>query len=92
MILTRDELEFLSAWGARNGNRRATDCRLTNSNWLTAYQAPQLLVFIKVWTQAEGKKDLEILAAAENPQPRWPWSTPEDFAGRFAEASRCRTH
>ena len=47
-----------------------------------------LIVFIKAWTESEGKKDQEILAAAVNPQPRWPWSTTEDFADRLAEAGR----
>jgi hypothetical protein len=31
-----------------------------------------LITFIKAWTEAEGKKDQDILAAAANPQPRWP--------------------
>jgi hypothetical protein len=48
-------------------------------------------VFIKAWTEGEGKKDLDVLGAAANPQPRWPWSTAEDFGARFAEASRWRT-
>jgi hypothetical protein len=34
-----------------------------------------LLVFIKAWTEAEGKKDLDILDAAANPQPRGPCPT-----------------
>ena len=41
----------------------------------------------EAWTESEGKKDQEILAAALNPQPRWPWSTTGDFAGRLAEAT-----
>jgi hypothetical protein len=48
----------------------------------------QLLAFIKAWTAAEGKKDLDILGAATNPHPSWPWSTAEDFTARFAEADR----
>ena len=46
----------------------------------------------EAWTESEGKKDQEILAAALNPQPRWPWSTTGDFAGRLAEATERRTH
>jgi hypothetical protein len=51
----------------------------------------QLIVFIKAWTEGEGKKDQDILNAAVNPRPRWPWSTTEDFGARFAEASRWRS-
>jgi hypothetical protein len=50
-----------------------------------------LIVFIKAWTESEGKKDQEVLAAAVNPHPRWPWSTTEDFADRLAEASENKT-
>jgi hypothetical protein len=51
-----------------------------------------LIVFIKAWAEGEGKKDQEILAAAVNPQSRWPWFTTGDFAGRLAEASERPTH
>jgi hypothetical protein len=54
-------------------------------------ESAQLLVLIKAWTEGEGKKDADILGAAANPQPRWPWSTGEDFRARFAEASQWRT-
>jgi hypothetical protein len=46
-----------------------------------------LIVLIKAWTQAEGKKDQDILGVSQNPQPRWPWSTNEAFEGRLAEAA-----
>ena len=51
-----------------------------------------LIVFIKTWTEGEGRKDQEILTAAVNPHPRWPWSTPEQFVGRLAEANREASH
>ena len=44
-------------------------------------------MIIKAWTECEGKKDQEILAAAANPEPRWPWATTGDFAGRLAHAN-----
>jgi hypothetical protein len=31
-----------------------------------------------------------LLSIAAHSQPRWPWSTAEDFGARFAEASRWR--
>jgi hypothetical protein len=46
----------------------------------------------KAWTAAEGKKDQDILGGAVSPQPGWPWTTPDEFASRFAEASRWRNH
>ena len=52
----------------------------------------QLILFIKAWTESEGKKDQDILVAAVNEQPRWPWSTTGEFAGRLAEVSDRRTH
>jgi hypothetical protein len=47
----------------------------------------QLILLIKAWTEGEGRKDREILAAAVNPEPRWPWPTSGDFAGHLEEAS-----
>jgi hypothetical protein len=61
--------------------------RLQLSHGVSAAQLP---IFIKAWTEAEGKKDLDIHGAAANPQPRWPWSTTDEFAVRFAEANRRR--
>jgi hypothetical protein len=42
--------------------------------------------FIKAWTKAEGKKDQEILQAAHNSNPPWPWSTATEFQNRLEEA------
>jgi hypothetical protein len=42
--------------------------------------------FIKAWTKAEGKRDQEILQAASNSNPRWPWSTTKEFQNRLEEA------
>jgi hypothetical protein len=47
----------------------------------------QLIAFIKAWTEGEGKNDQEILAAAVNPQPRWPWPTAGEFDDRLAEVT-----
>ena len=47
----------------------------------------ELILFIKAWTESEDKKDQDILVAAGNEQPRWPWSTTGDFVVRLAEAS-----
>ena len=52
----------------------------------------QLIVFIKAWTEGEGKKDHEILAVSVNPHPHWPWATTGQIAGRLAEASKRPTN
>ena len=92
MKLTDGELGFLSAWAREEWEPACY--RLPSHRLQLAHgvSGAQLLVFIKAWTEGEGKKDQDILGAAVNPQPRWPWPTTEDFGGRFAEASRWRTH
>jgi hypothetical protein len=91
MKLTHDELEFLSAWAREEWEPACY--RLPSHRLQLAHgvSGAQLLVFIKAWTEEEDKKDLDILGAAANPQPHWPWPTAEDFGARFAEASRWRT-
>jgi hypothetical protein len=92
MKLTQDELEFLSAWAREEWEPACYQLPAHRLQLAHCVSGAQLIVFIKAWTQGEGKKDQEILDAAGNPQPRWPWSTPEDFDGRLAEASRWRAH
>ena len=96
MKLTHDELEFLSAWAREEwepacyqlpSHRQSHRLQLNHG-----VSGAHLLVFIKAWTAAEGKKDQDILGAAVNPQPHWPWSTPEEFTARFTEASRWCSH
>lgn len=48
----------------------------------------KLMEFIKAWVEDEGKKDQDILEAAVNPRPNWPWPTIAVFEARFAEAKR----
>ncbi len=92
MKLTQDELEFLSAWAREEWEPACY--RLPSHRLQLAHGVlgAQLLVLIKAWTQSERKKDLDILSAAVNPEPRWPWSTAEEFGARFAEASHWRAH
>ena len=92
MKLTHDELEFLSAWAREEWEPACYQLPSHRLQLAHGVSGAQLLVFIKAWTESEGKKDLDILGAAANPQPRWPWSTAEDFGARFAEVSRWRTH
>src|SRR5580704_17037388 len=92
MKLTQDELEFLSAWAREEWEPACYQLPAHRLQLANGASGAQLIVFIKAWTEDEGKKDQDILGAAVNPQPRWPWSTTEDFADRLAEASRWRTH
>jgi hypothetical protein len=92
MKLTHDELEFLSAWAREEWEPACYELPAHRLQLAHGVVGAQLILFIKAWTEGEGKKDQEILAAAVNSQPRWPWSTTGDFAGRLAEASERRTH
>jgi hypothetical protein len=91
MKLTDDELEFLAAWAREEWELACYRLPAHRLQLAHGVSGGPLLVFIKAWTETEGKKDQEILGAAMNPQPHWPWPTAEDFNDRFAEASRSRT-
>ncbi len=89
MRLTPDELEFLSAWAREEWEPACY--QLPAHHLQMAHRVPgaELIVLIKAWTESEGKKDQDILAVAVNPQPRWPWSSMEEYHDRLAEATRC---
>jgi hypothetical protein len=86
MRLTHAELEFLSAWAREEWEPECYDLPAHRMQLAHGITGAQMIALIKAWTEREGKKDQEILAAAVNPQPCWPWSTNEDFADRVAEA------
>ncbi len=91
MKLTHDELEFLSAWAREEWEPACYQLPAHRLQLAHGVSGAQLIVFIKAWTEGEGKKDQDILGAGANPQPRWPWFTTEGFRSRFAEASRWRS-
>jgi hypothetical protein len=90
MKLTRDELEFLSAWAREEWEPACYRLPAHRLQLAHGVAGAQLIVFIKAWTENAGKKDQDILDAAGTPQPCWPWSTTEEFAARFAEVSQWR--
>jgi hypothetical protein len=92
MKLTHDELGYLSAWAREEWEPACYRLPAHRLQLAHGVSGAQLILFIKAWTEAEGKKDQDILGAATNLQPRWPWPTTEDFGGRFAEVSRWRAH
>jgi hypothetical protein len=91
MKLTHDELEFLSAWAREEWEPGCYQLPSHRLQLTHGVSGAQLVEFIKVWTEGEGKKDADILSVGRNFQPRWPWPTAEDFGARFAEAIRWRT-
>jgi hypothetical protein len=92
MKLTHDELEFLSAWAREEWEPDCYELPAHRLQLTHDVAGAQLIMFIKAWTEDEGREDQEILSAAVNTQPRWPWSTTGEFAGRLAEASERRIH
>ena len=91
MKLTHDELEFLSAWAREEWEPACYQLPAHRLQLAHGVSGAQLILVIKAWTEGEGKKDQAILDAATNPEPRWPWSSSEEFGSRFAEARRWRT-
>src|SRR5262245_25460499 len=92
MRLSQDELEFLAAWACVEWEPACYQLPSHRLQLAHGVSGAHLLVLIKAWTEGEGKKDLDILDAATNPQPPWPWPTAEEFDARLAEASRWRSH
>ena len=91
MKLTRDELEFLSAWAREEWEPACYQLPAHRLQLAHGISGAQLVLFIKAWTKGEGKKDQDILDASAKSQPCWPWSTTEEFGDRCAEAGRWRT-
>jgi len=86
MKLTQQEIEYLSAWSREEWE---PDCYQRPAHRLQlshAVPGAYFIDLIKAWTEAEGKKDQEILAAADNPTPAWPWQSDEEFQVRLHEA------
>ena len=92
MKLTNGELEFLSAWACEEWEPACYELPAHRLQMAHGVAGSQLILFIKAWTESEGKKDQDILAAGVNPRPRWPWPTNDEFAGRLAEASERQTY
>lgn len=90
MKLMHDEIEFLSAWARADWEPACYQLPSHRLQLSHKVSGGQLVLFIKAWTKSEGKKDLDILRAGSESQPRWPWSTPQDFNARLAEASQWR--
>ena len=86
MKLTEGELEFLSAWAREEWEPACYQLPAHRQQLAHGIPGASLIVFIKAWTEAERRKDQEILHVAGNPEPNWPWSTTEEFRTRLNEA------
>jgi hypothetical protein len=91
MKLTKCELEFLAAWAREEWEPACYQLPAHRLQLAHGVAGASLIVFIKAWTKAEGKKDQEVQAAAIL-EPGWPWSSAEEFRSRLEEASRDGTH
>jgi hypothetical protein len=92
MKLTPMELEYLSAWAREEWE---IDCYRRPAHRLQLEhraRGGQLIDLIKAWTEAEGKRDQEILEAAHNPNPPWPWTSDEEFSARLRGAQGTQAH
>jgi hypothetical protein len=91
MRLTRDEVEFLSAWAREEWEPACYQLPCHRVQLAHGVAAAHLAVLIKAWTESEGKKDQDILPAGVNASPPWPWSTAAEFDHRLSEASAGRS-
>ncbi len=90
MTLTQDELEFLSAWAREEWEPACYQLPAHRLQLAHGVPGAQLIVFIKAWTEGEGRKDQDILSVAENSKPRWPWTTTEEYFARLENAGKGR--
>jgi hypothetical protein len=92
MNLTHEELEFLSAWAREEWEPACYQLPAHRVQLAHGVSGAKLIVLIKGWAQGERKQDQDILGAAVNPQPSWPWPTTEALGDRLIEASLSWTH
>ena len=67
MTLTHDELEFLSAWAREEWEPACYQLPSHRLQLGHSVSDAQLIVFIKAWTEGEGKKDQDILGRGPGP-------------------------
>jgi hypothetical protein len=62
MKLTHEELEFLSAWAREEWEPACYQLPCHRLQLAHRVSGAQLVVFIKAWTESEGKKDQDRMA------------------------------
>src|SRR5580692_10605160 len=90
MILTLDELQYLSAWAREEWEPACYHLPAHRLQIAHDVRGAWLSLFIKAWTEESGKKDHEILDIPAPSEPGWPWSTPDEFQRRLEQAGRPR--
>jgi hypothetical protein len=90
MKFTTPELEFLSAWAREEWEPRCYQRPAHRLQLAHGVSGGLFIDLIKSWTQAEDKKDQDILNAAMNPEPTWPWDTMDSFKARLDCARKSR--
>jgi hypothetical protein len=86
MKLSEAEIEYLSAWAREEWEPACYQQPAHRLQLAHGVSGAFFIDLIKAWTKAEGKKDQDIVQAAGNASPRWPWSSREEFNARLAEA------
>ena len=86
MILTDEELAYLSVWANEEQETACYGLPAHRFQLANGASGAQLIALIKAWTEAKGKKDYEILEVAGSTRLRWPWASAEQFRQRVAEA------
>ena len=83
MQLNPTELEFLCAWA---NEEKALDPYALPAHKLQAahkVRGVDLIRAIKAWARHAGRRDEEIFNLFDNPNPAWPWSSPQELDERL---------
>ena len=92
MNLTSSEIDFLSAWAREEWEPACYQLPAHRLQLAHTVPGASLMVLIKAWIESERKKDHEIVRAATNASPAWPWASMDEFRNRVEEATRWRAH
>ncbi|HEX3313547.1 MAG TPA: hypothetical protein VHR72_01595 [Gemmataceae bacterium] len=87
MMLTNAELAYLSAWANEEQQPACYGLPAHRMQLAHGLSGAQMITLIKAWTEAEGKKDHEILDVDADMPPHWPWTSIEDQRNRVSEAA-----
>ena len=82
-----EELAYLSVWACEEQEPACYGLPAHRMQLANGASGAQLVTLIKAWTEAEGKKDHEILERAGDMRPHWPCIRKRQFRNRIPEAS-----
>ncbi len=90
MTFTQAEIEYLSVWAREEWE---PDCYQRPAHKLQLAHGivgAYVIDLIKAWACTEGRMDQEILEAADNQNPSWPWVSSEEFRTLLEEAKNAK--